>query len=73
MKCTCIICFRELDDFNETTGIDSGFHPIDGLEFVTYGHYGSSVFDPVNGDSLRLVICDTCVREELKLGRIRKR
>lgn len=72
MKCTCIICFRELRDFNETTGKDRGFHPIGGLEFITYGHYGSTVFDPVNGDSLHVVICDTCVSKELKFGRIKK-
>ena len=72
MKCTCIICFKELDDLNEMFGDNRGFHPSGGLEFITYGHYGSTVFDPMNGDSLHLVICDDCVKNELNLRRIKK-
>jgi hypothetical protein len=58
----CIACKKPLPNF---AGEDSN-HPMNGLEFVTYGHYGSTVFDPMDGSSLVINICDECV---VALGR----
>lgn len=43
-------------------------HPIDsGLSFRTYGHYGSTIFDPVGtGEYLDVAICDYCVMKNLE-------
>jgi hypothetical protein len=53
----CIICERPLKsampgDYN---------HPSDGCAFTSYGHYGSTVFDPMDGTFLELNICDKCL------------
>lgn len=32
-----------------------------GTAFRIYGHYGSTVFDPMDGSSLEIVICDECL------------
>lgn len=35
--------------------------PSEGLVFISYGQYGSTVFDPMNDTYLELNICDLCV------------
>lgn len=55
-KCYCIKCNIELTNITS-----DGFHPLDGLVFSTYGHYGSSYFDPMDSTSLQIVICDHCM------------
>ena len=58
MALPCIVCHRHLDDaiLNSETN-----QPYPGLEFFTYGHYGSTYFDPMDGSKLILNICDLCV------------
>lgn len=67
-KCYCIKCDKELDNLAYEYG-EKGFQPMDGLDFFTYGHYGSTVFDPINGDSLHIVVCDECVKAYVKAGK----
>jgi hypothetical protein len=41
-------------------------HPMGGLHFRTYGHYGSSIFDPLGtSEYLDLAICDLCIMKNL--------
>lgn len=35
--------------------------PMGGLHFLTYGHYGSTVFDPMDGSKLNIAVCDDCL------------
>jgi hypothetical protein len=59
MKTTmCICCGRELENFTEDS-----IQPLGGLAFRSYGHYGSSIFDPVGIENmyLELTVCDPCV------------
>jgi hypothetical protein len=35
--------------------------PYDGLAFQSQGHYGSTVFDPMDGTYLEINICDECL------------
>lgn len=53
----CIVCRKKLTD------IESGSpnHADDANEFRTYGQYGSTVFDPGDGTSLAVNICDECL------------
>jgi hypothetical protein len=37
--------------------------PYRGTTFHTFGHYGSTVFDPNDGTILELNICDSCLRK----------
>jgi hypothetical protein len=62
----CIVCGNKLKP------MDSGSpnHADDANEFSTHGQYGSTVFDPVNGDRLAVNICDKCLAAGQELGRV---
>lgn len=67
-KIGCLACGKELDNLEYTTrsnGTKVEVHPMDGLHFRTYGHYGSTVFDPMDGAYLDIAICDECVAKNL--------
>lgn len=50
----CIVC-------DEPLGRIAELHPSGGLHFFTYGHYGSTVFDPLDGSTLNIFVCDNCL------------
>lgn len=61
-KCslTCFVCSMEF----ETAANDPLFDevPYAGTNFYTYGHYGSTCFDSIDGDKrLEIIICETCL------------
>lgn len=61
-KCACIKCGKELANVAQV-----GMQPMGGTMFRTYGHYGSTIFDPVvGGHYLEIVICDECLAPEMK-------
>lgn len=63
MKCKCIKCDKSL-----TNLANVGMQPDNGLACVTYGHYGSTYFDPMDGSYLEFTICDTCIKELVDKG-----
>ncbi len=58
----CLVCDSPLSNY--TLDKPSAFHPLGGTTFFTYGHYGSTFFDPMNGDTLHLCVCDKCLEEK---------
>jgi hypothetical protein len=63
-KINCFCCDKELDNMHYESRNKESYvyvHPMGGLHFRTYGHYGSAVYDPMDGSSLDLAICDECV------------
>lgn len=58
----CIVCDRDLREvFND----EDYNQPYAGTAFKSYGHYGSTIFDPMDGKSfIELYICDTCLRDK---------
>lgn len=58
-KCliSCFKCNKDLENFDK-----DGNHPLDGVEFSSRGHYGSSIWDPMDGSQLIINICDQCVK-----------
>jgi hypothetical protein len=57
-KLICIVCATELE---KCSGHDS--IPYGGTLFETMGHYGSTFFDPFDGQSkIEIVICDPCLK-----------
>jgi hypothetical protein len=44
--------------------------PNDGLSFTSFGAYGSSFFDPMDGTYLEVTICDPCLAEHREAGRV---
>lgn len=66
MKTNCIICDTEVENWDEAyPERKETIHPIGGTVFRTYGHYGSTVFDPMDASYLEIVICDPCLKDRL--------
>jgi hypothetical protein len=53
----CIVCGEQL--YNVVDEVTN--QPYEGTAFTTGGHYGSTVFDPMDGTYLELNICDECL------------
>jgi hypothetical protein len=53
----CVVCGKQLRNVDET----STNQPYEGLAFISHGHYGGTVFDPMDGRYLELTICDECL------------
>jgi hypothetical protein len=66
-KIQCIACSKELDNWEyDMKDKKVEVHPMGGLHFRTYGHYGSTIFDPIGtGVYLDVAICDLCVMKNL--------
>lgn len=65
----CISCDKELLNIGDE--FDGGGHqPCGGLSFHTYGHYGSTFFDPMDGSAIQIAICDECLVKADDKGRI---
>lgn len=63
----CIVCKKPLDDVIE---MDNGNQPNDGLAFQSPGHYGTTVFDPMDGTFLEINVCDPCLVQAGKDGNV---
>ena len=57
MAVACICCRRDLKDL----GTGSPNHASDANAFISYGQYGSRLFDPMDGSYLEVNICDQCL------------
>lgn len=55
----CIACGKQLQNSFE----DVENQPSEGTAFHTHGHYGSTIFDPMDGQYLELNVCDDCLRK----------
>lgn len=63
---TCIVCKEQLENITYE-GAENNVQPVNGLHFETYGHYGSTIFDPVIAPlRLDIVVCDDCVMKNLE-------
>lgn len=59
----CIRCGKKLEPVQE------GYNqPYRGTTFISYGHYGSTIFDSMNEKYIELNICDECINEVANLG-----
>ena len=66
MKTNCIVCTAEVENWDEAyPDNESQIHPIGGTMFQTYGHYGSTVFDPMDASYLLIVVCDECLKTRM--------
>jgi hypothetical protein len=55
----CFVCGQILQ--NVMSEVDN--QPEEGTEFRTYGHYGSTFWDSMDGEELVLTICDECLKK----------
>ena len=56
-KLNCIACGKEMLNIME----DRGHQPLEGLSFHSYGHYGTTFFDPMDGSPIQIAVCDECL------------
>jgi hypothetical protein len=64
----CMVCGKTLDNlqYEMKTGKQVEVHPMGGLHFSSFGHYGSTIFDPIGtGESLDIAICDLCIMKNM--------
>jgi hypothetical protein len=67
----CIRCGRKF-----TTDAPEGFTedgpPNEGLLFISYGNYGSTVYDPLGNGSeyLLVIVCDECATVQARAGNV---
>lgn len=60
----CFKCDKELKPVFDDPRMKSPDVPYAGTTFITHGHYGSTVFDPIASfHSLMINICDQCMVE----------
>jgi hypothetical protein len=62
----CFCCDKVMENMHYESRLNDSYvyvHPIDGLHFQTRGHYGSTMFDPMDGSSLDIAICDDCIKQ----------
>lgn len=63
MELYCFKCDKTL----ESVFPDAKFQPYAGTCFSSQGHYGSTVWDPMDDSlSLELIICDDCLKLNAK-------
>ncbi len=62
----CFVCGEHLTEVDEE-GINQ---PHGAQTFVSGGHYGATLFDPMDGSWLELNICDECIKVNAARGRI---
>lgn len=63
MKTNCIVCAKEIKNRDQAYPEgNTKIHPIGGTVFKTYGHYGSTVFDPMDATYMEIVICCECLK-----------
>lgn len=57
----CISCPTTMLNFMGS----KGHQPDNGLSFVSYGNYGSTVFDPMDGTYIQIAVCDECLKKAI--------
>lgn len=56
----CLMCGKLLKSVLPSPDVNQ---PMGGTSFTTQGHYGSTLFDPMDGTRLELNVCDPCLLE----------
>lgn len=63
----CICCGKQLES---AMGDHADNQPYAGTTFHSRGHYGSTVFDPMDGSFLEVNVCDECMKVHAAQNRI---
>lgn len=66
----CIVCRSELESAIPVPPpfAEDGNQPSEGTAFQSYGHYGSTAFDPMDGSRIEVNICDECLTKAGREG-----
>jgi hypothetical protein len=58
----CFVCGKALEEVAD----EGDNHPSGALVLNSFGHYGTKVFDPMDGSWLELNVCDPCLLERIQ-------
>lgn len=61
----CIRCGKQLRQIGGKDPVEKSLEnqPYNGTAFYTSGHYGSTVFDSIHGETIEINVCDICLLE----------
>lgn len=63
----CIVCGYQPD--TAYNGCENN-QPYKATAFISYGHYGSTFFDPMDGSYIEINVCDECLcKNEESIGK----
>lgn len=62
--CICIVCRKPMANIQD----NGTLQPSGGTAFQTHGHYGSTVFDPMDKSLLEIAVCDDCLGTASRRG-----
>lgn len=65
----CVACGKKLEHAMPEPLTDDN-QPYPGTTFHSYGHYGSTVFDPMDGTYLEINVCDECLKKAGEEGKV---
>jgi hypothetical protein len=63
----CIVCGVKPDSVEQ---LDVNNQPYKATTFASHGHYGSTAYDPMDGSFIEVNVCDACLRESARTGRV---
>lgn len=69
----CICCGKELESVfapDEDGKPLCENQPYAATTFHSYGHYGSTTFDPMDGSFIEINVCDDCLKERASIRRV---
>lgn len=62
MTLDCIVCGKKLEPtFCDPLPGPVSNQPSEATYFISYGQYGSTIFDPMDGQFIEINICDVCL------------
>lgn len=64
---SCVACGADLENVSGAAWYNQ---PFGGVAFISFGHYGSTVFDPQDGSFLEINVCDSCLTNAARVGRV---
>lgn len=64
----CVRCDKPLQ--NVEPDYTPANQPYEGTAFVSHGHYGSTIFDPMDGTYIELNVCDECLKGLQGTGKV---
>lgn len=65
---SAMVCIR-CDDPIEAIFPDT-YQPYAGTMFHSLGHYGSTVFDPMDGSEISIILCDKCLVSAMRRSQV---
>jgi hypothetical protein len=64
----CFICSKQIESWHSELchfSNNPGNYCPGGTHFTSTGNYGSTVYDPMDGHKIHIIVCDDCFKQNL--------